>query len=109
MTDDYLNDEQRARFERIDPQLRAAGWIVQRFKEMNLAAGSGIAVREYPTPTGPVDYALYVDRKLVGTVEAKKAGEKLSKVEAQSRRYAEGLEQDAEAKSLPHWRLPLPF
>ena len=109
MTDDYLTPEQRARYEQIDPQLRAAGWKVQRFKEMNLAAASGVAVREYPTPTGPVDYVLYVDRKLLGTVEAKKAGEKLTKVEPQTRRYADGLEEDAQSKNLPHWRLPLPF
>lgn len=109
MADDYLTPEQKARFEKIDPRLGEAGWVVQRFKEMNLAAGAGVAVREYPTPTGPVDYALYVDRKLVGTLEAKKAGEVLTKVEVQTRRYADGLEQDAQAKGLPHWRLPLPF
>ena len=30
-------------------------------KELNLTAGRGVAVREYPTSSGEVDYALYTD------------------------------------------------
>ena len=38
-----------------------------------------VAVREFPTSTGPVDYALFVDGMPVGVVEAKKdeKGEKV--------------------------------
>ena len=35
--------------------------IIQDLKELNLSAGRGIAVREFPTSTGPVDYALFID------------------------------------------------
>ena len=50
-----------------------------------------MAVREFPTSTGPVDYALFVDGTPVGVVEAKKddAGENITVVEGQSGRYAE--------------------
>ena len=53
-------------------------------------ASLGVAVREYPTNTGPVDYALFVEGKPVGVVEAKKddAGENITVVEGQSGRYA---------------------
>ena len=47
-------------------------------------------MREFPTSTGPVDYALFVDGKPVGVVEAKKsdAAEDITSVESQSARYA---------------------
>ena len=57
---------------------------------MNLGAGLGVAVREYPTDSGEADYVLFIDRKPVGVIEAKKEGELLSKVEEQSARYASG-------------------
>ena len=37
----------------IDKLLALSDWIVQDFKEMNLSAGFGIAVREYKTNTTP--------------------------------------------------------
>src|SRR5690606_32805681 len=39
----------------IDQKLVSAGWIVQDMKQVNLGAGLGVAVREYPTETGPAD------------------------------------------------------
>ena len=42
----------------IDGQLAKAGWLVQLREEMNRSAGLGVAVREFPTASGPVDYAL---------------------------------------------------
>ena len=41
---------------------------------MNLGAGLGIAVREFQTASGPVDYGLFVGRKLCGVIEAKAEG-----------------------------------
>ena len=57
---------------------------------LNLGAQQGIAVREYPTDTGPADYVLFVDRLAVGVIEAKRdeAGEHLTDTEAQTARYA---------------------
>jgi type I restriction enzyme, R subunit len=83
------NPEQLAR-DNIDQQLEAAGWIVQPKKLLNLAAGLGVAVREYQTNLGPADYVLFVDRKPVGIIEAKREDEgiHLLAVEDQSVDYA---------------------
>ncbi len=85
-----MTPEQKAR-EIIDKKLSQAGWVLQDTKQLNLSAGLGVAVREFPTSTGPVDYALFVDGTPVGVVEAKKddAGENITVVEGQSSRYAD--------------------
>lgn len=85
------NPEQIAR-DHIDRLLAESGWIVQPKSKLNLAAGLGVAVTEYRTDSGPVDYLLFVDKKPVGIIEAKKAeeGVRLTQVEDQSLRYAEG-------------------
>ncbi|MDR6990969.1 type I restriction-modification enzyme R subunit C-terminal domain-containing protein [Luteimonas sp. 3794] len=59
-------------------------------KQLNLGAGPGVAVREYPTDTGPADYILFVDRTPVGVIEAKRDedGGSLHQHEAQTERYA---------------------
>ena len=82
-----LNPEQIAR-QKIDKQLMQAGWVIQDLKSFNPSAGSGIAVREFPTDTGPSDYVLFVNREPVGLIEAKAEGTTLIKVEEQSGRYA---------------------
>jgi len=83
-----LTPEQKAR-ENIDQQLDQSGWIIQDFKNLNPSAGLGIAVREYPTESGHADYILFIDRKPVGVIEAKKEGHTLSQVHDQTSRYAE--------------------
>lgn len=65
------NPEQIAR-DRIDAKLEQAGWQVQAFKVFAPHAALGIAVREYQTDVGPVDYALFVDGQLCGVIEAKR-------------------------------------
>lgn len=85
--EDDLTPEQRTR-RYIDKKLKASGWQVQNYREFNPSAGLGIAVREYPTDTGPVDYALFVARKSVGVIEAKKDGTVLSNHEEQTEEYA---------------------
>ena len=84
-----MKPEDAAR-QRIDAKLEAAGWLVQDAKVVNLGAGRGIAVREYPTDTGPADYLLFVDRTPIGVIEAKRdeEGHKLSAHEPQTARYA---------------------
>ncbi len=93
----------------IDALLERAGWVVQDFQEMDLTAGRGIAVREFPLATGFADYLLYGDKKALGTIEAKKVGELLFGVEKQSDDYAEGFTRTAKKKGLPAWILPMPF
>ena len=81
--------EQIAR-DTVDKKLLAAGWLVQDYRQINLGAGLGIAVREHPTDTGPADYLLYVNRQPVGVIEAKKDETILTAVELQTARYATG-------------------
>lgn len=84
------NPEQIAR-DRIDSMLSDAGWVVQSKDKVNLSAGQGIAIREYQTDIGPADYVLFVDRKPVGVIEAKKdeEGQRITTVEDQSSGYAQ--------------------
>jgi len=83
------NPEQLAR-DRIDAQLRLAGWVVQGHKKIDFSAGAGIAVREYSTRVGPADYVLFVDKQAVGVIEAKReeAGHRIIAVEDQTLGYA---------------------
>jgi hypothetical protein len=53
----------------IDARLGACGWLIQSRDEINLSAGTGVAVREFATGSGPVDYALFVDKRFSGVVE----------------------------------------
>ena len=96
--------EQRARRD-IDANLEAAGWLVQDQEELDLSAGLGVAVREFPMKPGfgTADYLLYVDRTIAGAVEAKAEGT-LTGVEAQSAKYAAGV-----SDGLNVYRIPLPF
>lgn len=84
-----MTPEAKSRLQ-IDQKLEAAGWIVQDVKQINLGAAAGVAVREYPTDTGPADYVLFVHREAVGVIEAKRdeAGHNLSAHETQTERYA---------------------
>ena len=106
-----LTPEQQAR-EKIDAQLGACGWVVQDFRSMNIHAGPGVAVREFPLKwregteikSGSADYLLYADGWAIGVVEAKPAGHTLEGVVVQSKRYTEGLDERVPAKYRP-----LPF
>ena len=83
------NPEQIAR-DNIDKQLMACGWVIQDKKKFNLVAGLGVAIREYQTDIGPADYVLFLDKKPIGIIEAKREEEglRLTTVEEQSSQYA---------------------
>ena len=83
------NPEQKAR-DNIDAQLEQAGWVVQSKNKLDLSAGLGIAVREFQTDIGPADYVLFVDKRAVGVIEAKKQdlAHKITEVEEQTGGYA---------------------
>lgn len=100
-----MGSEQQAR-ETIDRLLTQAGWVVADYKDTDIHAACGVALREFVLAGGFgfADYLLYVDGKAAGVVEAKKAGATLTGVEAQSGKYSQGL-----PAVLPAWRRPLPF
>ena len=87
--DHNKNPEQLAR-DRIDRMLAEAGWSVQDKSRIDFGKSPGIAIREYPTDEGPADYVLFVERKPVGVIEAKRPemGQNISVVAEQSARYA---------------------
>ena len=103
--DAYLAAEARARID-IDESLVACGWVVQDADAVNLAAGQGIAVREFILSKGHgrADYLLFVDGAAVGAIEAKPAGTTLTGVEFQSAKYTTGLQDELSAPIRP-----LPF
>lgn len=84
-----MTPEEKARLI-IDEKLCQSGWIIQDMNCLNLAVSLSVAVREFPTSTGEVDYALFIDGQPVGVVEAKReeAGQSITDVEIQSGRYA---------------------
>jgi type I restriction enzyme R subunit len=60
---------------------------VQSRDHVNLSEALGVAVREFTTGSGPVDYALFVGRTLCGVIEAKAEGTTLSGFSEQASRY----------------------
>ncbi len=89
---------------RIDSMLIQCGWLVQDYTAMNISAGTGVAIREFPLQTGFADYLLYAEGKAIGVIEAKPENYTLTGVEAQSAKYTSGFPEN-----FPHWGLPLPF
>lgn len=98
-----MTPEEEARL-KIDELLTAAGWSVQDYKDINLGASLGVAVREFPLQSGFADYLLFVDRKAVGVVEAKAVGITLSGVSDQTERYTRSVPEH-----VPHNIDQLPF
>jgi type I restriction enzyme, R subunit len=98
-----MNPEQLSRKE-IDKLLVSCGWIVQDRARLDLRAGEGIAVREWPLECGPVDYILFIDRKPIGVIEAKPVGTTLSGVAEQSTRYLK-----SSPKGMPALAKPMRF
>src|SRR5260370_15146747 len=90
----------------IDKFLADACWIVQDRKQVNLAAGRGIAVREFPLKSGhgEADELFFGDGAALGVLEAKKEGDTLTGVEVQTEKYSVGLPDNLQAP-----RRPLPF
>ncbi len=88
----------------IDEQLRARGWEVDT-QSIRYAAGSrpakgrNLAIAEWPTTSGPADYALFVGTRCIGVVEAKRRNKNVSAHIDQAERYSRTfrLENGAEA------------
>src|SRR4030095_9605967 len=99
------NPEQVAR-DLIDSKLRTCGWVIQNRTKINLAAGIGVAIREYITDVGPADYVLFIEGKPVGVIEAKRQEEaqNITVHEGQVEEYAE-----AKLKYLNNEKLPLVY
>ncbi|WP_024333561.1 type I restriction-modification enzyme R subunit C-terminal domain-containing protein [Desulfotignum balticum] len=82
------------RKKRIDEKLKSLllNWTVIHNVEVDdYTSLSSHAVEEYPTETGPADYALIVEGKLLGIIEAKKISVGAGNVLEQAKRYAKSV------------------
>lgn len=77
----------------IDQQLRNRGWTADS-EALSYAAGTrpvkgqNIAIAEWPTNSGPADYALFAGDVLLGVAEAKRRRKSVSGALAQAERYS---------------------
>lgn len=78
--------ESETRAGRIDPILNGLGW-----PERTSASHGSHRVEEYPTENGPADYALCVDGRVLGIIEAKRLTLGPQNVLTQAERYARGV------------------
>lgn len=91
------NDEPEwlTRKTRIDGRLRALGWDIVPHTTFFRPEKSHLqAVAEYPTANGPADYALFLNGRLLGIVEAKKLSRGPQNVLVQAQRYSEGATEN---------------
>jgi type I restriction enzyme, R subunit len=80
----------------VDQQLRDSAWEADT---KSLRHGSGarpvkgrnLAIAEWPTASGPADYALFVGLTMVGVVEAKRKRKNVSAAIDQAERYSSGM------------------
>ena len=80
----------------IDQQLRDSGWeadtkSLRHASGTRPAKGRNLAIAEWPTASGPADYALFVGLTLVGVVEAKRKRKNVSAAIDQAERYSNGI------------------
>lgn len=85
MSDSGPDPEAEAR-EVIDEQLKRAGWADLDEEDRD----TGFK-REYPTKSGPVDYALLLAGEVIGVVEAKEEEKDAYAALTQAKRYAEDI------------------
>ena len=86
--------EWKTRKERIDKKLKSLNppWkIIHHSKVKDFSSLTNHAVEEYPTNNGPADYALFVNGKLLGILEAKKVSVDPQNVLEQAKRYSKGV------------------
>ncbi len=79
---------------RIDSKLNALNpkWEVIKYHPfLDTTSLTNHAVEEYPTNNGPADYALFVNGKLLGILEAKKVSVDPQNVLEQAKRYSKGI------------------
>jgi type I restriction enzyme R subunit len=81
--------EWKTRKRRIDPKLDAAGWTLSSRRPS--PSKRAYRSEEEETDKGPADFALWLDDRVVGVVEAKKLTLGPQNVLTQAQRYARGL------------------
>lgn len=80
----------------IDARLRARGWeadtqALRHATGARPVKGRNLAIAEWPTASGPADYALFTGTVCVGVVEAKRKRKNISAAVDQAGRYSQGF------------------
>ncbi|PJI55543.1 hypothetical protein CTI14_03865 [Methylobacterium radiotolerans] len=116
-----LNEAQTRQL--IDAQLHAVGWEADT-PHLKYAAGvrpekgRNLAIAEWPTDSGPADYALFAGLTPVGVVEAKRRNKAVMGSLEQAARYSRGFRLDMPGLTMPDgpwgegpdaFRAPLPL
>lgn len=92
--------DEKATREIIDQQLRDAGWEVDS-KTLRYSEGTRpephrqLAIAEWPTESGPADYALFIGTECIAVVEAKRRNKDVVGAIDQAKRYARGIHDEA--------------
>jgi type I restriction enzyme R subunit len=81
----------------IDERLRARGWqadtkALRHSRGTRPAPNQMIAIAEWPTTSGPADYALFYGLECLGTVEAKRKRKTVSSDLGQAERYSRDIQ-----------------
>lgn len=97
----------------IDAQLIAAGWEadtinLKHSKGTIPTKGRNLAIAEWPTyssdkGSGKVDYALFIGKKLVGFVEAKKYSKDVAGTMVETKNYAKGVKEQHKEYVISKW------
>ncbi|MBD2122886.1 DEAD/DEAH box helicase family protein [Trichocoleus sp. FACHB-262] len=81
--------ESKTRKKRVDKKLNATGWTVIPYSaRLDTSRLTAHAVEEFPTDSGPADYALFVNGQLLGFLEAKRVSVGVQNVLEQAKRYS---------------------
>lgn len=88
--------DEKASREIIDQQLRESGWeadsnLLRYSSGVRPEPGRYLAIAEWPTESGPADYALFIGIDCVAVVEAKRRNRDVSSAIDQAKRYARGI------------------
>lgn len=100
-----INIDEAATRVLIDEQLRNRGWEVDTQKLRHgtgtrPAKGRNLAIAEWPTASGPADYALFVGTRCIAVVEAKRRNKNVSAHIDQAERYAHGFRFEGGAEAI---------
>ena len=100
-----LNIDEASTRALIDEQLRARGWAadtqtLRYSRGARPAKGHNFAIAEWPTKSGPVDYALFLGTKCIAVVEAKRRNKNVSSSIDQAQRYARGFRFEVGAEPI---------
>ena len=68
--------------------------------ESRPAKGRNLAIAEWPTKSGPADYALFVGTRCIGVVEAKRRNKNVSSHIDQAERYSRSIRFEGGAEAI---------